>query len=129
MKKLLFAFLAAIVLTLIGCTDPDLGDDSGDPVAPGEYPEEGVEGEFVETMAFDPYWEDQAINQPEHMIHIGEGVCARIGSGDTINLVVDDIKEQTSNLESAEHLVESAIFTLCPEYIDNFEVYLESNSS
>jgi len=123
----LFGFLALIALLLGGCTPEGSEDHTEEPMAPAEDLEQEEE-EFLETMAFDPYWERQVKHRPSETVREGRDVCNKLSDGDTILTIVEEVRREIADLVSAEHLVEAAVFTFCPEYISNFEAYLESNS-
>jgi len=135
MRKLLYALLAAVLLVVGGCYNEEPDEHPEDP-APTEDPSEPSdevtvdpekEEEFLESVAFDPYWEQQVIRDERRVINVGYHVCESIEDGRSIHEVSQELNQETRDFVAADHMIEAAVYTFCPAYSDNFEAHIAAH--
>lgn len=156
LAKLLFAFLAGILLSACRATPPepeeppvppqppvdedtdtDTDTDEEEPEPPvdeEEEPEPPVvddeeeaeidqELETIDSLEIDPYWGTMLEVDTESVLERLVTTCIVLDENSVTDIVLDMMNDGIPQL-SAEHMVETAVFIVCPEYIPDYESYI-----
>lgn len=108
-------------------------DEEEEPEPPVEDdvdPEEELnqELETIDALEIDPYWGPMLETDLESVLERLIVTCVILDEESVTNIVLDMMNEDVPQL-SAEHMVETAVFIVCPEYIPDYEAYLLNQRS
>lgn len=107
--------------------EPPVDDESDDPEPPVVDDEEEAEIdqelETIDSLEIDPYWGTMLEVDMESVLERIVGTCIVLDEESVTDIVLDMMNEGVPQL-SAEHMVETAVFIVCPEYIPDYESYI-----
>lgn len=151
-KRLLVALAAVLLLAVGGCYDeapeeppappeqpeePPVEDPEPEPEPEPEEPEEPKDpeawenedlvDEFIESISFDPYWQTEATRDSRRVVNLAAYTCITLDAGSTIYELARELDENES-WQTVEIFLEAAIYTFCPQYVDNFEAFTAAHS-
>jgi len=134
--KILLAFIVGIALSACRVTeDPP---QEPEPLPPEEYEEledvdiEDVDidhqHEIIDSLEIDPYWNTALQEDLNTVFEKVLDTCAEIEDGVDVQDVILDMMNEDIPLLSAEHMVETSVFIVCPEFESDYEAYILSRS-
>lgn len=133
--KIVLAFLIGIALSACREVDerpPIPPEPPVDEEIEYEEPDADVEidaqNEIIDALEVDPHWNQALQDGVDAVFERVLDTCMEIENGEMIQDVILDMMNDGVPVLSAEHMVETSIFIVCPEFESNYEAYILSRS-
>lgn len=82
--------------------------------------------EIIDALEIDPYWNTELQEDLDSVFNIVLDVCKELEADTSISDAILDLMNAGVPNLSAEHMLEVAVFIVCPEFEEDYEEYLLS---
>lgn len=102
-------------------------EEEKDDATPEEKEELDHELEVIDSLEIDPYWHQRLQDDAGDVLDTVLEVCVALESESVSDVVLDLTNEGAPRL-SAIHMTETAVFIICPEFEEDYEMWFRQSS-